>query len=536
MGKIMGVDFGDRRTGIAVSAPAPHNDCDLLIVGAGPAGLAAAIRARLRRPAARVFLLDKSPAPGAHLLSGAVIDPAPLRDLLPPDAFAALPLSPPVARDAFWYLTPRRRLPLPFVPPHMRPRGLPFVSLSALARALAAYAETIGVETYFSQPVESLLWENDTVVGVHSRGDPIRAAAVVLAEGPAGTLAVEAHARLPALRPPQPPLYSLGIKRLLSLPPTAPDRTGLALHTFGHPLPSRAYGGAFLYFPAPGLAAAGLVAALDSPTPLSPHHRFLQWLDHPAVAALLPSAVPLEYGARLVPETGWPAVPPTLWQNGLGVIGDDAHLLDPMALKGVHLAVESGIALADHICTAPDFAPTAPLPPTALPSAAALRRVRNYRPPFARGLLPGIANAALLWLTRGHLPPGTLPTRPDAATPPYPLPADLPAAAARLRTIQTAIETDLAHAGLLPPPPAAPPHLALKDPAQCASCARDGIPPCLLCCPAAVYRLPDNPSPAFLPRLAPENCLHCRTCTIRCPHSNIAWLPTAAPSPHLRSM
>lgn len=506
------------------------SSCDILIVGAGPAGLSCAIRLLQRDSSLRVWVLEKSAVPGAHLLSGAVLDPAPLRDLLSPEDYASLPLFPPVARQRFAYLTQRRALPLPFAPPPMSMRGQPLADAALLGRSLAAIATRLGAEIACSQPAVALdLSPCPDAPPVVLTGDPrtpepvAASRAVVLAEGPAGTLATAAAKQFPALAPPTPQSYSLGIKRTYTLPPDAISSFPLSsvLHTFGHPLPSTTFGGGFLYRPTPTRLDVGFVTAIENG--VSPRAAFLSFLSHPSIAPLLSNATPVSYGARLLPETGWHAIPETLsLGTSLYLAGDDAGLLDALTLKGIHLAVESGIAAADAILSG------RPLLRSSLPSASALRRHRAYRPAFSRGLLPGIATAALLTLTRGLLPPSgdAASCRVSSLTPPPPSPPQN-----SKRETQTSpdpsLPLDLALSRLTPAPPSLPPHIALRDPALCLSCPT----PCLSFCPASVYesrsplRASASPSESSPPLLHPENCLHCRTCLVACPRSNILWTP-----------
>ncbi|MBR6022808.1 MAG: NAD(P)-binding protein, partial [Kiritimatiellae bacterium] len=210
-----------------ISAPRSP-DCDVLVVGAGPAGLACAIRLLSRDPSLHVWVLEKAAAPGAHLLSGAVIAPAPLRALLSTDDFSALPLFPPVARQRFAYLTLKRALYLPFAPPPMSMRGQPLADAALLGKKLADIATRLGAEICCSQPAVALdLSPCPASPPVVLTGDPrtpepvVASRAVVLAEGPAGTLAAAAAQKFPTLAPPSPQSCSLGIKRVYSLPPDA---------------------------------------------------------------------------------------------------------------------------------------------------------------------------------------------------------------------------------------------------------------------------------------------------------------------------
>lgn len=499
-------------------------DVDILVIGAGPAGLAAAIALRRAAPDLRVLVLEKAPAIGAHLLSGAIVDPAPFRRLLPDAAFDALHLADaPAARSSYHFLLPRRgALRLPYVPAPMRNRGLPILDLPALAASLAAYAESIGVEIVTAQAADELLFADGDApdaIGIRTAGEIVTARHIVLAEGPAGPLAAAARERHASLRSASPASHALAIREVFATPP-APRDLGRARHTFGAPLSPKTYGGGFLYRIAPDRLVAALAIALDAPQPPAPYDLYAAWKRHPFVADLLCDATPLSYGARLIPEGGWPAIPDALQSANLTLLGDTASLVDPLALKGIHLAVEAAICAAGRIVAAlQDAPPDAPIHPAPLrrddlPFAPSLRRIRNYRPAFRHGLLPGLASAGLAIATRGRLPAGQ-----------QPLPGDLPPPRRPDQNIppahQAALEADLHRARLTSPPENAASHIQLIDPALCAGCPH----PCLHFCPAAVYA-----PAAAQPLLHPENCLHCHTCLRRCPLSNIRWTPPAPPS------
>ena len=370
------------------------------------------------------------------------------------------------------------------------------------------------------------------MVGVRTGGDLLTARHVLIAEGPGGPLAAAARERYPSLRPLEPPSHAIAFRQTYRLPQASAGRfEPRAWHTFGAPLPTRTYGGGFLYRLAPDRIAAGLVVALDAPMPPAPFSLFQQWLRHPFVAALLRDAEPESYGARLIPEGGWPAIPPFLQAANVTLLGDAASLLDPFALKGIHLGIEAALAAAERLAAAAadlsgnaaevPLCPPDPLRRSDLPFAARLRTYRNYRPAFARGLVPGVMGTGLAFLTRGCLPPGQ-----------GHLPGDLPSAhrpdTPSLPSHHAAIEAALARSGLAPPPPGAPSHIQVLDPGKCHGCPH----PCLHFCPSATYAPAPAPAEplAAPPLLHPENCLHCHTCLLRCPRANLRWAPPAPPA------
>lgn len=485
---------------------------DAVIVGAGPAGLACAIRlARASPGALRVFVLEKSAQPGGHLLSGAVLRPEALKALLTPGEFAALPLGPVIVRDSFHALTPARSFRLPFVPPKMRMRGLPLVSAAELGRALAQIAATLGVEILTSQTADALVWEGDRVAGVATAGETILAPVTVLAEGPAGLLSRELFARHPELRGPNLQTHGLGLKELVEIPANA-AAAGSVAHTFGFPLGLDVYGGGFIYHLDETHVALGLALALDYADPsVHPHELFRRWKRHPFVQAHIAGGRAVEYGARLVPEGGWHSRA-RLDAPGAFVIGDSAGLVDTMELKGLHLAVESGMAVADAIRRGGSVRAAD------LPSLEGLRRTANYRAAFRAGLPLGMAAAGLAWLTGGRVPWGRIAQRdertclrPAGGKPP-------PRSAPDRGPLDLGLDSDIFLAHLRHR--AGSEHIAIKDAAKCRECFKAYAAPCVRFCPAAVYEAAED---GVSIRIRPENCVQCRCCTLKCPFDNILW-------------
>ena len=500
-----------------------ETDADVVVVGGGTAGLATAIAVKRSAPALHVMVLEKAAGVGRHLLSGAIIDPAAFQRLLTPEEFASLPLGIQVRKAEFRFLTARGGAwRLPFVLPAMSDRGLWLADLPTVAAALAKIAENLGVEILTGTAVEELMFEGKLVSGVRCGDDVLTARHVVLAEGPGGPLTAEIRRRFPELRA-ESPCHALAIREMWQVPPKN-GRAGDVAHTFGAPLGGRRYGGGFVYRPAEDRVVVGFAVALDSGMPEGAFELFEAWKRHPFVARKLAGGTVIGYGARLIPEAGWPGIPNDLQAGNVTLAGDAAGLVDPLALKGVHLGVEVGRLAGERIAegsrksSADTWAilPEMPLQRDDLPFAAALKRIRNHRAGFSHGLLAGMMGAGLAFVTHGLLPPGQ-------CAPPSDLPNEAKGETAdslSLPTHLSALESSLSQAHLTAARAGEPPHVGIIDPAQCAGCPH----PCWHFCPAGTYAPAAADSLADAPPLVhAENCLHCHTCLLRCPRSNVRW-------------
>ncbi len=544
-------------------------DVDVLFVGGGPAGLAGAIRLRQlvrahNEAVARtgkgspldlsIALLEKGREIGSHALSGAVLDPRGLRDLYPDFAERGCPLEGPVTDDSVWFLTGRRRLPLPIVPPPLRNHGNYVASLGKVVRWLAAQAEKEGVDLFPGFAAFEPLLEGNRVIGVrtgdkgidrhggrkpnYEPGIDIRARVTVLAEGPRGTLAkvLAERFRLDEGRMPQ--VYAVGIKEVWecprgSLPP------GRVIHTMGFPLDRETFGGAFIYSMADDLLDIGLVVGLDYRNPrLDPHDLFQDLKTHPAIAPMLRGAKVLSYGAKAIPEGGIYAMPRP-YLSGCLIAGDSASMLNAMRLKGIHTAMKAGMIAAGVILealiandTSASFLSRYERLFRESWAGQELWRVRNFHAGFRGGLVPGLIHSALQMATRGRglrdpLPsePGhtrlrTLrrqfgdgPLPPDEVAPRYenPLMLDKP--------------TDVYHSGTKHDEDQ-PVHLRVADTSICETrCAQEYGNPCQHFCPAAVYEMVPREGGGKKLQINASNCVHCKTCDIMDPYQIITWVP-----------
>lgn len=549
------------------TAPRDRIEVDIVCVGAGVACLSAVLRLldRVKTEPARkpptVLIFEKGREVGAHVLSGAVLDEGPFRELLGPDRLASLPRESRVVREKFCYLTPRRAFALPLTPPPMKARGCPLVSLTKVTRWLGQLCEEAGAEIYTEQAAAELL-EDQTgrIIGVRMgdkgigrNGSPkpnfepgadVHARVVVLGEGASGVLTEHLIQKKKLGDGPHEQTYAVGIKELVRGPPR-PERKGHIFHTFGYPLDRHTYGGGFVYAMNDTDVAVGLVVALDYRDPaLNPHELFCAFKAHPLVREYLRGGQVVGYGAKVIPEGGWFAIP-RLAANGVLLVGDGAGLLDTVRLKGADIAVESGLAAGDTLfeCWKNDDWSELRLQeyPERFKASRGWRRLhryRNVRACFQRGRLPGIAATAAGYLTGGLLPSGHVHMKPDAAMMEPRGRRRAPCAAAPAegleKELQLDILSDLYHSGTAHEEDQ-PCHLVIKDRAVC---ARECLPkydaPCTRFCPAQVYELNEQQDGI---RVNPANCLHCGTCEIKDPLRNIEWkLPEGGGGPGYKEM
>ncbi|SBW03177.1 Electron transfer flavoprotein-ubiquinone oxidoreductase, mitochondrial [uncultured Alphaproteobacteria bacterium] len=535
---------------------------DVLIVGGGPAGLAAAIRLRRAARAAgtdlSVAVVEKGSEIGAHILSGAVIETRALDELIPDWRERNAPVGVPVTADRFVYLTERRAFGLP-TPPTMRNAGNRIVSLGNLCRWLAGQAEELGADVFPGFAAAAPWIEDGRVVGAivgdmgrradgsegpnFQPGVGLRARVTLVAEGCRGSLAQDliARYRLDAGRQPQ--TYGLGIKELWDVDP-ARHTPGLALHSVGWPLPPEVYGGGFVYHAEAGQVAIGFVVGLDYRNPhLSPFEEFQRFKTHPAIRKALEGGRRVGFGARALAEGGWQSVPEPVFPGG-ALIGDCAGFVNVPKVKGTHTAMMSGILAADAALAALRETPDAwGVTPARYPAllreswvAEELKAVRNVRPAFRWGLWPGMAYAALdTYVLRGRAP-WTFGHHPDHAR-------LLPAAKARpivypkpdgVLTFDRASSVYLANTTH---DEAQPVHLRLRDPdlAVAHNLAVYGGPEAIYC-PVGVYEFVDEGAGPRL-RINASNCVHCKTCDIKDPRQNIRWtVPEGGSGPNYPNM
>jgi len=393
----------------AIVAPADPDpvEVDVVVVGAGPAGLAAALRLGQVAPELSVAVLEKGKRPGAHLLSGAVVRPEPLRTLV-----GNFPNYGEVPGEAVYLLTRARAIRIP-TPPTMRNHGNVVVSLSELGRWLGEQAEAGGAMVLPETAAVSLVVKDGKVVGVRTgRGEEIHAGVTVLCEGTAGHLTSAALSHF-GLGGAAPQVWALGVKEVWRVP--KPLRR--VVHTMGWPLRAgaryREFGGSFLYPMGDELVSVGMVVGLDyGDVELSVHDLLQELKTHPLVRGVLDGGERIGWGAKTIPEGGFVALPRAFHAPGLLLCGDGVGLVNVPALKGIHYAVESGRIAAEAAATGELASYDEALRASFVWSE--LRAVRNVRQAFGNGFVRGSVSAGLATVTRGRLPPGERPTERDA--------------------------------------------------------------------------------------------------------------------------
>jgi len=520
---------------------------DVMIVGAGPAGLAAGIRlkqqAKQNNQELTVCILEKGAQVGSHLLSGAVLDPKSLKTLLP-DTWQDAPLQTPVTDDKFYFLNSKRAYRLP-TPPQMRNNHHYIISLSELGRFLATQAEALGCEIYAGFAATELLFgEQGEIKGVstgsvgidksgektsnYQPGMYLHAKQTLFAEGCRGELSQQLMAKFNLRKDVQPQTYGLGIKEIWRVTPEK-HNLGEVVHTVGWPLDNKTYGGSFIYHMNDHKIALGFVVGLDYQNPwLSPFEEMQRFKTHPFIRDLLKDGERLSYGARALNEGGWQSIPKLTFPGG-ALIGDAAGFLNVPKIKGIHAAIQSGILAADACAELLQDKTSTHLEILSYSEqfkqswlAKELYAARNIRPAFKYGLFAGLANAAFeTYITRGHAP-WTLKHHADHTTllkadkaPKinYPKP-DNKLTFDRLSSVYL---TNTHHEENQPS------HLKLKNPELAITVNyTEYVSPETRYCPAAVYEIVQQDNQPAL-KINAANCIHCKTCDIKDPRQNIAW-------------
>jgi electron-transferring-flavoprotein dehydrogenase len=536
---------------------------DVVVVGAGPAGLATAIRLRQLAEAAgkdlSVCVIEKGSEVGAHILSGAVLDPRALNELLPDWRERGAPLNTPAKDDRFLLLTETRAFQLP-TPPQMRNHGNYIVSLGNVCRWLGQQAEAMGVEIYPGFAAAEVLFDEAGAVRGVATGDmgigkdgqktdayqpgvELHARQTVFAEGCRGSLTKTLFKRFNLRDGVDPQTFAIGVKELWEIEPSR-HHQGRIIHTVGWPMASNTYGGSFLYHIENNQVAVGFVIGLDYDNPfLNPFEEFQRFKTHPAIRDTFANGRRIAYGARALNEGGFQSIPKLTFPGGV-LVGCGAGFMNVPKIKGTHTAMKSGMVAAESI-----FAALTGGSETKEVAAYGdalrkswvyeeLRSVRNIRPGFRWGMWTGLAHAALdTYVLRGHAPwtfhhhPDNEQLRParEAKRIDYPKP-DGKLTFDRLSSVylsNTNHEEDQpAHLKLADPKIAIETNLAVYD------------APEQRYCPAGVYEIVrDGAGSAPRLQINAQNCVHCKTCDIKDPMQNINWVvPQGGGGPNYPNM
>ncbi|MCH9647488.1 MAG: electron transfer flavoprotein-ubiquinone oxidoreductase [Deltaproteobacteria bacterium] len=537
-------------------------ELDVVFVGAGPASMAGAYHlGRLvqqhnetaeKALEVEIAILEKGKEVGSHALSGAVVDPRALKELFPED-WQSAPFEGEVASDKLWWMTRGKAFPMP-VPPMLNNSGKYVASLGKLLKWMESKLEDVGVDVFCEFPATQALFDGDRVIGVrtgdkgvdehgeqkanYEPGVDIHANAVVLGEGPRGTLAKQLESKLNLGDGKNPQIYAIGIKEVWDLPPGR-IKAGEVIHTMNWPLGFSTFGGGFIYGMKDDQLIVGLVVGLDYKNPLlDPHEEFQRFKTHPRLRALLEGGKMAFYGAKALPEGGWWSMP-KLSGDGFVLCGDSGGFLNSQRLKGIHLAMKSGMLAAETIF---EGLVQGEVSATCLEGyqqrvdeswiKKELFPVRNFHQAFDKGLLAGMVQAGLGMVTggRGWGFKDRLTTeagherlqrldQPGAPPEPQRLAFDGQLTFDKLSDLYnsgTSHEEDQ------------PVHLLVEDTNICVDrCAKEFGNPCQHFCPAQVYEMVEDESTASGKRLQinASNCVHCKTCDVMDPYQIITWVP-----------
>jgi electron-transferring-flavoprotein dehydrogenase len=532
---------------------------DVVIVGAGPSGLSAAIRLKQLKPELTVCILEKGSEVGAHLLSGAVIEPRSLSELIPDWKEKGAPLKVEATDDRFYFLTEKKAFRLP-TPPQMHNKGNYIASLGVFGRWLAEQAQGLGIEIYAGFAAAEVLYdEKGAVKGVatgdmgidkhgnktaaYQPGMELHAKQTIFAEGCRGSLTKTLLKKFALDKDCDPQTYGLGIKELWEIPKEK-HKPGLVIHTAGWPMDFETYGGSFMYHWENNIVSIGFIVGLDYKNPyLSPFMEFQRFKTHPEVRKYLEGGKRISYGARALVEGGLQSIPKLSFPGGV-LVGDTAGFLNVPKIKGTHAAMKSGMLAADALAemfTAGD--------PTGRECTAyrekfdkswlheELFRARNVRPSFHKGFIPGFIYSAIdtvffrgkaPWTFKNHADYAQLRKAKDSKKIDYPKP-DGVLTFDRLSSVfvsNTNHEEDQ------------PCHLHLRDPnIPIAVNLPEYDEPAQRYCPAAVYEVVTGADgkPKF--QINAQNCVHCKTCDIKDPSQNIDWAtPQGGGGPNYSNM
>jgi len=533
-------------------------EIDVLFVGAGPASLSGAIHLnRLLKENGEepsIAIIEKGAEVGAHSLSGAIVDPRALQELIPDYMDKGVPFESEVKEEHMYYLSLSRKFPFPFIPKSMSHHGCYVASLGKLTRWLGNICEEQGIDIFCGFSGSELLYEDDRVVGVrlgdrgidkngqpkpnYEAGGDIRAKVTVLGEGTHGNLTKELITKCHLRSGKNPQVWALGVKELWQMPPdTVP--AGYVAHTMGFPLGHDIFGGGFIYGMKNDIWNLGIVVGLDySDSNVDPHHELQSLKTHPWVRSLLDGGEMIAYGAKTLPEGGYFSIP-KLTVGGAMLIGDSAGFLNGQRLKGIHLAMKSGMLAADVIRDALDNNRFDDEMLSSFETKVQeswihdeLWKVRNFHQGFDRGLLAGLFNAGLGLVTGGRA--WGLFNRLQSKEDYLHLTKLNKTAEGEYHDRYNNLKfdgkylfdkvTDVYHSATSHDEDQIP-HLHVHDTDICITkCVEEFGNPCEKFCPADVYEIVTEENNRRL-QINFSNCVHCKTCDIMDPYQIINWVP-----------
>ena len=559
-------------------------EMDVVFVGAGPANLAAALHLKAKIAEHDEFIekgvkkgrkigdleiaiVEKGSFVGAHILSGAVMDPIAIRELMPDFLEQGCPVDSAVTKDAFWYLTESRGINAPIVPPPLKNKGKYIVSLSKVCEWLGEKCEEAGINIFPEFPASEVLYgENDQVIGIRTgdkgidkdgkpkgnfeAGVDLIAKVTVLGEGSRGSLAKQLVQRLGLDVGKEVQVFSLGIKELWEVP-AGNFEEGKVVHTLGFPSDTETYGGGWIYGMKNNVVSIGYVTGLDYKDPnIDPHAEFQKFKTHPKVAEVLAGGKMIKYGAKTINAGGYWTMP-KLFADGVLLVGDCASFLNGQRIKGIHTAMKSGMLAAETIVSAfehEDFSSKTLKHFEEKVNLSwiydELHPVRNFHAAFQSGRWSALINTGLQFLT-GGLAWGFMPKEHHVAGHErMEKLAEYPNNGKRYENLKFDKEltfdkvTDVFHAGVAHDEDQ-PSHLHVLDTEICATrCAEEYGNPCQRFCPAAVYEMEFNTTTERKElKVNFSNCVHCKTCDVADPYQIINWVtPEGGGGPNYKGM
>ncbi|MGE3975148.1 MAG: 4Fe-4S dicluster domain-containing protein [Bdellovibrionales bacterium] len=543
-------------------------EVDVAIVGGGAAGMSAAIRIQQlikehnekvkaqgsgqEIPEKMIVVLEKAQQVGAHSFSGAVLNPVALKELIPDYKEQGCPLDAEVQKDAVYYLGRNFKMKAPITPPPFHNKGNYIISLSKFNRWLGTQAEALGINVLPGFAVTKALYDGDKVIGVQTgdkgrdkdgkpkanfeAGMNIKAKVTIFAEGTRGSLFRQVAQKLDLFAGKNPEVFEEGVKEIIQMP-AGTVTPGQVIHTLGFPL-YKSIGGTFIYTIPGDKIILGLVGYLDTHDPLFDPHRELQKLKtHPFIADMIKGGKVIHYGGKTLPAGGWYSMP-KLYHDGMMVIGDSASLVDVQKLKGIHLAMKSGMLAAETafqaMLTDNYSAATLKSYETALHGSyikKQLYRVRNFHQTLSMGVFKSMPFIALQEMTGGRGLWDNMKSHKDSKTtktveevwgpqglnhPENQLPK--PDNQLFFDKLSSVYLTGTKH------DEDSPNHLILQNPNVCSDhCAPKYKSPCNHFCPANVYEMVPGENGKQKLHINYTNCIHCKTCDIKCPTDNILW-------------